>query len=189
MSADEIEAVEAPPPCAECNGTGKRKVLHRGTGETQSVTCPCKIDLPIRFIWQPENSGCGPAVLAMIAGLTYRQACQYFAFDRDFSQTGCYTSELREVLNVLGFSYQLYVKFQSRIGGTEREKWPMESVSDLAIAQVRNLRDALTHFVVVLRDGRVLDPAAGVVQGLHRYPEVYEILALFPIPKPAEAAA
>jgi hypothetical protein len=175
----ETPTVKTPAPCSDCNSTGRKPVVHRGTGETHTVTCSCKYELPIRFVWQPDVAGCGVAVIAMVAGLTYSQARQYFTLERDFNAHGMYLNEIHEALNVLGFSYQIFDPNESRIGYTPRTPWPIAAVSDLAIAQVKNLRDAAWHFVVVLRDGRALDPAFGVIQGLYRYPEVTQIIALF----------
>jgi hypothetical protein len=114
----------------------------------------------------------------MVAGLTYTQARQYFTLERDFAEHGMYLNEVHEALNVLGFSYQIFDPKECRLGYTPRMPWPIVPVSDLAIAQVKNLRDAAWHYVVVLRDGRVLDPAWGVIQGLHRYSEVTQIMAV-----------
>lgn len=169
--------------CAECNDSGKRDVLHRGTGEVHRVTCPCKADLPIPFVWQPEKSGCGVAALAMVARKSYQEAKQYFTMERDFTETGMYEIELKEALFALGFAVQDFTKCEARLGYAPRKEWPMKPVSNLAICEVRNLRDALQHYVVLLRDGRVLDPACGVIQGLHRYPRVDSIIACYRVPE------
>lgn len=174
------------PPCSGAVGTGRKDVLHRTTGETHRITCPCKIELPIPFVFQPELSGCGVAALAMVAHKTYREARQYFTLERDFTVEGMYDSEMQEALASLGFAVALFRRYEQRLGGSERKVWPPLPVSNLAICQVKNLRDAAWHYVVLLRDGRVLDPFFGVVQGLHRYPEVCNMLAIYRVPgKPA----
>jgi hypothetical protein len=170
-------------PCADCSDTGKADILHRGTLETHRITCPCKIELPIRFVFQPEKSGCGVAALAMVSGKTYLEARQYFSLERDFTETGMGLHELDEALFVNGFAIQRFSKHEYRLGGSERAKWPMAPVSNMAICQVKNLRDSAWHFVVLLRDGRVLDPAFGVIQGLHRYPEVCNVVAIYRVPE------
>lgn len=174
-------------PCADCADTGKKDVLHRGTLETHRITCPCKIELPIRFVFQPEKSGCGVAALAMVSGKTYREALQYFSMERDFTESGMHNHELEEALFALGFAIQTFTPAESRLGYSKRAKWPMDPVSNMAICQVKNLRDALWHYVVLLKDGRVLDPAAGVIQGLHRYPEVCTLIAVYRVPEKVAA--
>jgi hypothetical protein len=169
-------------PCADCGDTGKKDILHRGTLETHHITCPCKSELPIRFVFQPEKSGCGVAALAMVSGKTYLEARQYFTLERDFSETGMYDSELQEALVANGFAIQYFRRFESRLGGSERSPWPMAPVSNMAICQVKNLRDSHWHYVVLLRDGRVLDPTFGVIQGLHRFPEVSNVVAIYRVP-------
>lgn len=180
---------ETPAPCPECSGSGKRDVLHRGTDESHRVTCPCKVDLPIKFVWQPEKAGCGVAVLAMVSGKTYLQARQYFTLERDFTEQGMHNGELEGALFTLGFAVQIFTPTHARLGYSKRTEWPMKPVSGLAICQVKNLRDSVWHYVVVLRDGRVLDPAFGVIQGLHRYPEVCTHIALYHVPEKAGVSA
>lgn len=177
--SDEESTPAAAAICTDCSGSGKVAVTHYGTGEKHTVVCPCKADLPIPFVWQPEDNGCGVAALAMVARLTYRQARQYFTLERDFAKDGMHVHELHEALNVLGFAYQDLSPRESRLGYTPRAEWPPTPFTDLAIGHVKNLRDSSWHFVVVLRGGRVLDPTWGIIQGLHRYPEVVGYLALY----------
>jgi hypothetical protein len=133
-------------------------------------------------VFQPEVSGCGIAVLAIVAGKTYREARQYFSLERDFTKSGMHNHELEEALVALGFAMQPFTRSEARLGHSIRAKWPIDPVTDLSICQVRNLRDACWHYVVTLRDGRVLDPAFGVINGLYLYPEVLAMWALYPIP-------
>lgn len=171
--------------CDWCNDTGDRLVLNSTTKEKHKVWCHCKQDLPLKLVIQPEKGGCGIAAVATAAGKTYKEVRQTFRMDRDFTQEGMYDYELYALIEYHGFAMAVRYKNDQRLN-VEREEWPPKPFAPLHIAQVRNLPDNGWHFVVVLADGRVLDPWWGLVVGLHRYPQVGYVLGLYKIP-PFEA--
>jgi hypothetical protein len=169
--------------CPDCKDEGKRRVLNTGTEEYHSVRCHCQYtDLPIPLVLQAEKSGCGIAAIATVVGKTYKEVRQFIHIDRDFTSDGMYDSEMEDLLEVFGYSWQARGKNQPRLS-TKREVWPPLPFAPLHIAQVKNLPDKRWHYVVMLEDGRVLDPWWGVVQGLHRYPEVCVVHGLWKIPE------
>lgn len=169
------------PDCPDCRGEKRRKVFHKETREYHRVRCHCTYeDLPLKLVIQPENCGCALAAVATVVGKTYAEVRQYIHMDRDFTQQGTYDNEMLSLLEVFGYSYQSRSRWVSRLDA-EREQWPCEPWADVHLCVVRNLPDTSYHMVVMLRDGRVLDPWWGVVQGLHRYSAVLSIHAVYPI--------
>jgi hypothetical protein len=173
---------EQPQVCPDCGGTGRRKVLNRATGEHHNVRCQCTYDdLPLRVVYQPERSGCAIAAAATVAGKSYAEVRQMMLLERDFNAEGADTFELQSLLDQLGFAYQIRYATVARLGHIPRDPWPCAPWAPLHICTVKNLSDTGYHFVVLLPDGRVLDPWWGVVQGLHRYPRVTEMMGLYPV--------
>jgi hypothetical protein len=175
--ADEVVV----PVCPDCKGEKKRNVRNSGTGEFHTVRCHCQYELPIRMILQKESKGCGIAAVAMAVGKTYEEVRQYMNLDRDFTREGMFDSEMEDLLEIFGFSWQSRGRYRPRLGGT-REVWPSLPFAPLHIVQVKNLPDKAYHFVILLPDGQVMDPWWGVIQGLHRYPQIVQMHGVWKIP-------
>lgn len=168
------------PPCTYGCNDGKRLVRHSGTGEHHTTRCMCTYDdLPVQLVLQPEPKGCMIAAVATVVGKTYEEVLQLVDRSHDFTQEGTHQYVIEGVLEHLGWAVQVRQRWQGRLGGTHRDPWPCAPWADLHICQVRNLPDNAEHAVVLLRDGRVLDPWWGVVQGLHRYKSVSWIMACY----------
>jgi hypothetical protein len=168
-----------PKPCEMCKGERYLLRVSSGTQETHRIRCPCTYDnLPIAVVFQPEKSGCGIAAVAMVAEKTYAEVRQRCNMAHDFTVDGMGQYEMEDLLIHYGFSYQIITKNHPRLGSA-REVWPPAPWTELAIAQVRNLSNSGYHYVVLLKDGRVLDPWYGVIQGLHRYPDVLCVHGVF----------
>ncbi|AHG92136.1 hypothetical protein J421_4669 (plasmid) [Gemmatirosa kalamazoonensis] len=176
--------------CADCADQKARLILHRGTGERHRMPCACTAtDLPVKFVYQPENSGCVVAAVAMIIGKTYFETKQYFVAHNDFTVEGAHRYQWQEVLDAHGFAWRLRFDYLSRLNGARRESWPCAPWADLHLVEVINTRGSGQHAVVLLRDGRVLDPWWGVLQGLHRYPRVVSMTAVYRVDPPGGAGA
>lgn len=167
--------------CEYCKDTGDRLVLNRATNEKHKVKCHCKHDLPFPLVVQPERAGCGIAAVAMLTGKSYQQVRQTFRLDRDFTQDGMYDHELYALLEYHGFAFTVRYKLDQRLN-TQREDWPPKPFAPLHLAQVRNLTDSGWHFVVMLADGKIMDPWWGVISGLHRYPQIGFVMGLYRVP-------
>ncbi len=178
--------------CTWCNGTGRRAVRHAGTGELHGMVCACRVtDLPIPFVYQLEDNGCGVAAIAMATSHTYADVRRLLSVCNDLSEcsdTGVDFDQVEGLLDQLGFSWQTRFHIDNRLHRV-RDPWPCNPWADVHICNVRSLSDYGYHYVVWLRDGRVLDPWWGVVQGLHRYPSVRSIKAVYPIATPQPSAA
>lgn len=164
---------------------GQRRVTHSATGEIHTMSCFCTVkDLPVKVVIQPEPSGCGLAALATVAGLTYEDVRSLIHIDRDFTKEGTFESELQSLFDRLGFAWQFRTAFEARLG-TKRAQWPCAPWAPIHLSFVKNLSNNAYHFVVMLKDGRVIDPWWGVVQGLHRYPEVLSIYGMYRVGVPS----
>lgn len=166
--------------CPDCNGSGKRDALHRGTNEVHSVRCACQHELPIKFVYQPETTGCCIAAIAMIVGQSYFDVKQLLHIEHDLACEGLSRYPVDEIFDYYGFAVQRRFRHSNRLK-SERAGWPCAPWADLHWCEVINTRASGQHAVVLLRDGRVLDPWWGVLQGLHRYPEVVSMAAVYRI--------
>jgi hypothetical protein len=171
--------------CEWCRGTQKRLVTHVGTREQHGMPCACLVtDLPVRFFYQPEDYGCGIAAIAIATQHDYATVRRLLVMSEDLSGhtlgAGLNVAQADDILDQLGFAWRARYSNLHRLG-TVRNPWPCEPFADTHVAHVRSLSQASNHFVCWLRDGRVLDPWWGVVQGLHRYSQVYSIKGLYRI--------
>lgn len=179
-------AKDAAERCTDCT-RGKREVRNSKTGEFHTVRCHCQFELPFPLILQPEKSGCALAAVAMVVQQPYATVRQYVTLERDYTGEGTYEREIYELLNHFGFSYQRKEKLVQRLGGTTAP-WPPAPWAPLHVAMVRNLTDVAYHYVVMLQDGTIMDPWWGVVQGLHRYPSILSVSAVYPVVPPTPEA-
>lgn len=167
--------------CPDCKGERTMRILHRGTDEMHAVPCACcESDLPLTFVYQPEAMGCCIAAVAMIVGQPYFEVKQYLNVEHDLTTRGTNLGVVADLLDHYGFAVQTRYRHQPRLEG-DRQVWPCEPWADVHFCEVINTRAAGQHAVVLLRDGRVLDPYWGVLQGLHRYPRVVSMTAVFKV--------
>lgn len=171
--------------CEHCKGDGHRLVLHTGTNEQHRIKCFCQEELPFPVVIQPEDSGCAVAAVATAAQISYREARALIRMDRDLTKEGCYDFEIDEMMHALGYATQKRYRGIRRLNNAPRP-WPCAPWAPVHLVMVRNLSNTAFHFVVMLADGRVLDPWWGVVQGLHRYPDVLSILGCFRVSVPSK---
>lgn len=126
----------------------------------------------IGWVRQDHTEGCGVATLAMLLGRTYADVLAEIAEhapeweankDRDTSGTTNYT--LDWVLARAG----AFVQCRYPVWG-----WPMEPFAPLHYASVEQ-PSGRSHFVVVLEDGRVLDPFREGVYALTDWPTIQNL--------------
>jgi hypothetical protein len=169
-----------PSVCEFCDGKGTRDILHRGTNERHRVKCACKHELPIRFVYQGDRSGCCIAAAAMVVGQKYFDVKQLLNIETDLRDDGVTIEQVRNVFEYYGFAYQTRYHQLTRLC-RDRDVWPCEPWADVHFCEVINTRASGQHAIVLLRDGRVLDPWWGVLQGLHRYPRVVSMTAVYKV--------
>lgn len=168
-----------PPPCSDCGGKGQRLIPHSGTRELHRVMCACQYDdLPLKLVYQADDSGCMIAAVATAVGKSYAEIRRLVNPGHDFSTNGIGIDAGVAILDRLGYAVMTRYGSDPRRGGAPRDPWPCAPWADVHICMVRNLSNTGTHVVVLLKDGRVLDPWWGVVQGLHRYDSVMSIMAI-----------
>lgn len=133
----------------------------------------------IRHILQEDANGCGPACLAMVTGTPYRQVRDWFRVRawqnaqhdgrqltdaeresveaHDFVRNGITHFEIEHYLADHGFaSARMFATIRP---DERRDPWPPTPIVDAYICAMQVTCG--THYVVWLRDGRVLDPATG----------------------------
>jgi hypothetical protein len=131
-------------------------------------------------VQQEHASGCGPACLAMILGISYAEACAkiesspaHGSFRKDWDTDGTNHLALDHVLQQHGFWRQrTYQAWEAR------GNWPPEPWAEVHLCQVGQ-PSGNAHFVVMRGDGTVLDPLRdGPLHGLGIYPEVLNVAGL-----------
>lgn len=167
-------------PCQWCDGTELRVVTHMGTKEDHGMPCACTVkDLPIPFQYQEEEAGCVVAALAMCVQLPYWELRSRLCNHYDFLDEGLDWMAMHDTLSALGYAWQQVARFDRRLR-LERE-WPPKPWAPVHLVHVTNLSNTGHHAVVLVPDGRVLDPWWGVIQGLHRYPKVYSVTGVYKV--------
>lgn len=136
-------------------------------------------------LWPQEHPmECGIACMAMVMGVSLDDSRA--AFDRVYPGArakgrgvteGITNTEIDIVLAECGYAVsRLYCGTKDN----RRDPWPPEPFADLHIAQVAMSNGG--HFVVLLRDGTVLDPQHGVTRiDDPRYGAVQNVAAVVPL--------
>lgn len=146
----------------------------------------------IQWVRQEHTNGCVIASLAMISGKTYREVHDDLA-----PQLGNFVdvegkSEWRRGVDFNkdgmaimfdgwgwladnGFAIQQRYKFHYNI---ERPQWPLDPWADVHLCSVVTTQ---SHAVVLLRDGRVLDPLTPEPKKLSDYSKVESMMAVYKV--------
>ena len=139
----------------------------------------------IALIRQEHDYGCGLASLAMATGKSYDEVRSFFLAEWPGG-----TQKPEDWLESRGIHHGLVEWFLARHGfvwrvvysGWEEHPWPPAPFAPVHIAQViqpsRN-----THYVVMLNDGRVLDPLSGTLGlALDNWERVNNVMGIWPEP-------
>jgi hypothetical protein len=131
---------------------------------------------PTRWVQQQDAYGCGIAALAMICGHGYDQVKEWFLLHgRDIvANKGGTWWDWDVYLTEHGFAVAR--KFPM-INNEPRAIWPPEPFGDIHLCEVRPCSSNL-HAVVMLADGRILDPLFPLERSLSRYPCVESVAAI-----------
>ena len=130
----------------------------------------------MRWVRQEDAWGCGPATLAMLTGLTYREVRDEIdsqdahGHDGDWSKHGVSHHTLDRFLISRGFYLQ-------RIYRHMATEWPPRPWSPHHFAQVEQ-PSRNTHFVVMEADGGVLDPMREGRFSLTDWPDLLNVVGL-----------
>jgi hypothetical protein len=134
--------------------------------------------MAVRLVLQEDAWGCGLAVLAMLTGQTYAQVRDAFP-GRDFSGAGEHRGMVPHDLDYFlsREGYATAARWHSWYL-PPRSRWLPEPFAAVHYAQVDTLDGAGCHFVVVLDDGTVLDPATPSPRRLDDFPDVHCLAAV-----------
>lgn len=137
----------------------------------------------VEWVAQNDTYGCGVAVLAMLFGISYQEAKARFpAYDP--AKHGIHVDDV-----LVDFGYALATKwntFHWRFFCNSREEprnpWPPEPFASTHICKVRvTANSPCFHWVVMLADGKVLDPLTPEPKRLTDYDTVVSVSAVVPV--------
>lgn len=129
---------------------------------------------------QEDANGCGPATLAMLLGTTYREARDLidamWDAPKNWETDGCSEFDLDRGLYAHGFFIQRRYSSWRDNGTAAKLDFPVP-FAPLHYCMVRQPSNNW-HFVVMLEDGRVLDPMREGFFALSDWPEVPQIVGV-----------
>jgi hypothetical protein len=133
--------------------------------------------MQITHVRQEHPNGCGIACVAMLTGQTYTQARGLFGGEE--TERGMTHYDWFEALARCGYAAQFLFQREQKIGRTPpREVWPLPPWAPAHIVQTGN------HYVVMLSDGTILDPAvSSAPRRITDYPadRIYSMSGIFPV--------
>jgi hypothetical protein len=128
-----------------------------------------------KHVLQKHTCGCMIATTAMVLGVSYEDALKEYPTVKP-DESGMDYGMFEQVVVEHGWAVARKWKHY-RVGGRDREVWPVEPWADLHEVQVR-ISDRMDHSVLMLRDGTVLDPLTPEPRKLSDYSRVMSIAAL-----------
>lgn len=136
---------------------------------------------PVKWVAQEDANGCGIACLAMLVGKTYQQVASEVA---SVKAMGLSQWPLDSYLAEQG--YAVARRYPSLVHlneinkpGVMRDVWPLTPWADVHLCGVTLPQGH--HWVVLLRDGRVLDPAGWPPRSWAEYENVSSMAAIIRI--------
>jgi hypothetical protein len=133
---------------------------------------------PIR---QCNSYDCGIACLSIITGNDYDQIIDWFR-PVDFGKNGISHHGMDAYLVEHGYSIGRKFKYFGVFEKPPREKWPCEPFAEIHLCEVKVYENApINHFVVMLRDGTVLDPLSDETKSLKYYHKIHNIAGIYKI--------
>lgn len=145
--------------------------VHRLAELLRGVTHHVPAD-PVHVL-QKHAKGCLVATAAMVLGTTYDEALKEFG-GRVPEMEGFDFGEFEQVIGEHGWAV-CRRWHHMRVVGRDREVWPPEPWADLHQCEVETTGN---HSVLLLRDGRVLDPLTLEPKRLSDYKRVFSVAAL-----------
>lgn len=137
-----------------------------------------------RWVRQEDPNGCFVAAMAMVTGKTYAQVKEEtgHAWMR-----GALDQTVENYLSQRGFAVTKWWQYDSCKAYAEqngaldikRNTWPLPPFAPIHVCQVKT---RVTHWVVMLSNGNVLDPVTPEVKRLTDYAEVTLIMGVWRIP-------
>jgi predicted double-glycine peptidase len=133
----------------------------------------------IERVQQKHSHGCGMAALAMVTGKTYDEVYAWFK-NLKYREQGLSYHDVIDYLTEHGYAVNWkWMITHNEETNKPREIWPCEPWADMHIVQVENT--IMYHFVVLLKDGTVLDPLTPEKKTLADYKRVTQMIAVYKI--------
>lgn len=126
----------------------------------------------INYVPQEDPFGCGLACLAMVTDQTYKQV----EAEVTYNDHGITDMAVQAYLADKGYASAWKHKW-TIYTNQPRLEWPPKLWANVHIAMTYSRAGA--HFIVVLRDGSVLDPATPQARRFEEYPDVAGIGAVY----------
>ena len=124
------------------------------------------------WVRQEDSHGCGAACFAMLTNRTYEGAKATIKHD-GWDRSGIAGIVLDQYFAEEGIAI---ARRYSHIDGVERAVWPVAPFADVHLCQVTTVGGG--HFVILLRDGTVVDPLDPQTHSLTDYLSVMNIAGL-----------
>jgi hypothetical protein len=134
----------------------------------------------VRHVRQKDGWGCGVAALAMVTGHEYDAIREYFiGLGKSFEGEAGGLHELDLEQYLADHRFAAAKKYRWYGANVQRPSWPVPPFAEMHICSVRN--PGGWHFIVLLADGRVLDPLDEQVKALAAWPEVGYVMGVFDV--------
>ena len=132
------------------------------------------------WVKQEDEHGCGAAVFAMLTNRTYAGAVATIKTHDRWDTQGVSQHVIDQYLAEDGFAI---ARKYTHLDGVERDNWPVDPFADAHLCIVTQ-HGGMGHYVILLRDGTVLDPAVPPEHHpcfLSNYPSVLSVAAVTPV--------
>lgn len=129
------------------------------------------------LVRQEDAWGCMIAAIAMVLGRSYTETkalLHPWFFTREQEFRGIGQTEMDSLLTEHGFAVARRFEHYHP-ACCHRTAWPPQPWGEIHIAEVAT---SMSHAVVMLADGRVLDPALGARASLSEYSRVFSVTAI-----------
>ncbi len=141
--------------------------------------------MKISWVKQEDAHGCGLAVLAMLTGKTYESVKSDFVKltkrpPESFGERGINHIQLDAYLARCGFAISRSGQYDS-FTNKKRRVWPPRAIHDFNYCEVEQAATGNWHFVVLLRDGSILDPLMPDIRYYSDYKRIASIAGVFHI--------
>ena len=133
----------------------------------------------MKLVRQKLKYDCGVASLSMATGIIYSKVKKYF-HPHNFSKDGITNYAIDSFLHDHGFSISNICKYRGFANAKIRKPWPPKPFADIHICQVLVSKlYPMAHFIVMLKDGSVYDPAFSKIRKISDYYKVYNVTGIY----------
>ncbi len=138
----------------------------------------------ITWVKQEDAKGCGIAAIAMLTGQSYVEVNSHLVklMNRtadSFGETGINHLHIDQYLASKGFAIVRRLSFNP-FTNRKKRSWP-RAFCDAAYCEVEQLATGNWHFVVLLRDGSILDPLHSERKSFGDYKRISSITGVFKV--------